>query len=466
MKYIPIDNINLGGIAESKYQGQANSVASLSGFDIHSEVGVLKVNQALKKDSASSITDFVKAFVQCSDGHLYMFGSTTGKIWQRDSSTGVYELEATVAPATGDVGILDAKEFNGFIYYATEARLGRWEIGSAWSTREDSFATFSVTDDTYHPMQVLNGILYIGDGWKVAQVDSDHIFVADALDIITEYRVSALGKYDVDLLIGTKVDDKVTKTQVFRWNGWSVSWSMDDTIEEEGINSFINGDNYVIINAGKSGNLYYYDGARLELLRHISGDYEIGDETLVYANAQDNLKGLPIFGLSDITGSPASCGIYSYGTRRAGYPKVLNFEWTLSEGVTAGIEIGAMIVVGDCLFVSWKHGTDYGIDTIDPNNKVASAVIESRVMNPTGFMQNKYQEFMVEFVELPTGTSISMQYKINHGNWTNVASVKDLKRHIYKAVAGVTGGDLELKVIVNSTGGSSPIIKRLFVGTI
>jgi hypothetical protein len=87
-------------------------------------------------------------------------------------------------------------------------------------------------------------------------------------------------------------------------------------------------------------------------------------------------------------------------------------------------------------------------------------------MNPTGFMQNKYQEFMVEFVELPTGTSISMQYKINHGNWTNVASVKDVKRHIYKAVAGVTGGDLELKITINSSGNDSPITKRAFVGVI
>lgn len=465
MKYIPVENFNLGGIAESKYQGQKNSVASLSGFDLHSEAGILKLNQKLKKDSSSTIDDLVKVMVQASDGHLYMFGSTNGKVWKRDSSDGTYSLLGTASPASGNAGILDAREFEGYIYYAMESRLGRWEIGSDFSTRADSYATFTNTDDTYHPMQVLNGVLYIGDGFYISQVDNAHLFVADALDIETKYRVSALGKYDTDLLIGTKVDDKITKTMVLRWNGWSVSWSMDDTIEEEGINAFINGDNYVIVSAGKSGNLYYYDGARLDLLRHISGEYEIGDEVVVHSNAQDNLKGLPLFALSDITGSPVACGVYSYGSRLRGYPKVLNFEYELSEGVTDGIEIGTLLVVGDTIFVSWKHGTSYGIDTIDSSAKVAEAVLETRVMNPTGFIQNKYQEVLVEYVSYPTGTDIDIEYKVNHASsWTVMNGVKDAKRNIVRATGGVMGGDFEIKLTAKSSGNNAPEIKRIFIG--
>ena len=50
---IPFKNFNLGGIADSDYMGAANSMADLWGFDIHSEVGVVKVNQALTKDSGT-----------------------------------------------------------------------------------------------------------------------------------------------------------------------------------------------------------------------------------------------------------------------------------------------------------------------------------------------------------------------------------------------------------------------------
>lgn len=83
MARIPFKNFNMGGIADSDYMGAPNSMADLWGFDIHSEVGVLKVNQALTKESGSTIDDLVKASVPCSDGNTYLFGSTNGKIWKQ-----------------------------------------------------------------------------------------------------------------------------------------------------------------------------------------------------------------------------------------------------------------------------------------------------------------------------------------------------------------------------------------------
>ena len=68
MQKIPFKNFNLGGIADSNYMGSANSMADLWGFDLHSEVGVLKVNQALTKESGTTVDDLVMAGVPCSDG--------------------------------------------------------------------------------------------------------------------------------------------------------------------------------------------------------------------------------------------------------------------------------------------------------------------------------------------------------------------------------------------------------------
>ena len=127
MNKIIINNANLGGIADSKYQGQQNSVAEMVGFDIHSEPGILKNNQKLAKESGATVDDLVKKILPCSDGNSYLFGSTNGKIWKR-TSAGVYSLADTASPASGGVGIMDAYEYQGHIYYSMESRLDAWPL--------------------------------------------------------------------------------------------------------------------------------------------------------------------------------------------------------------------------------------------------------------------------------------------------------------------------------------------------
>lgn len=258
MAKIEIKNLNLGGIADSDYLGAENSVAEAVGLDIHSEAGVIKVNQALTKESGTLVDDFVKASVPCSDGKTYHFGSTNGKVWSRTSG-GTWALEATVAPSAGNIGVLDAKEYQGYIYYAMQNRLGRWQIGSAWSTRNDNWATFTNGDADWHPMRVVNLVLYIGDKNYVAQVDAG-TFSANALDIAAPLRIKSLGRMNTDLLVGTYISDNVTETEIIRWNTWSVSFSTSDPIPEVGVNCFPDTDNNVIVNAGTKGSLYPYNG--------------------------------------------------------------------------------------------------------------------------------------------------------------------------------------------------------------
>jgi len=79
---------------------------------------------------------------------------------------------------------MDAWEYQGYIYYTMQSRLGRVAVGAPtdWATRNDSWATFTNTDALYHPCQEVNAVLYIGDANLVAQVDAG-VFSADALDI-------------------------------------------------------------------------------------------------------------------------------------------------------------------------------------------------------------------------------------------------------------------------------------------
>jgi len=415
MAKIEIKNLNLGGIADSDYLGGENSVAEMVGLDIHSEAGVIKVNQKLTKDSGSTVDDLVKARVSCSDGSTYHFGSTNGKIWKR-TSAGTWSLEATASPAAGSAGILDAKEYQGYIYYAMQSRLGRWQIGTAWSTRNDSWATFTNTDASWHPMKIVNQVLYIGDAKYVAQVDVT-TFSANALDIAAPLRIKSLGKLNTDLLIGTYVADNVTETEIIRWNTWSVSFSTSDSIPEVGVNCFLDTDNNVIVNAGTKGNLYFYNGTSLEEYKTVKGVYTGSAKAYVHPNAKFNFNGMPLFGFSNVSGNPANQGVYSLARTNRNYPFVLNLEHAISTGNLSGVEIGSICQLSaDQFLVGWKDttgGTTYGVDVLDLSAKATVAYFVTRVIMAERTSLLNYGLVDACYRLLPTNTSIEVRKKVN-----------------------------------------------------
>jgi hypothetical protein len=417
MQRIPFKNFNLGGIADSDYLGAENSLADLWGFDIHSEPGIAKVNQKLTKESGSTVDDFVKAGVPCSDGNTYLFGSTNGKIWKRTSG-GTYSLEATAAPAAGAVGILDAREYQGYIYYAMQSRLGRWQIGTAWSTRNDSWATFTNTDALWHPMIILNLVLYIGDAHFLAQVDAG-VFSANALDISQPLRIRCLGQMGTDILLGTYVSSNIVSTEIYRWNTWSVSFTNSDPIPEVGINAFLPIDNGVIVNAGTKGNTYIYNGETLEPYKKIKGSWNSTNKAIVHSNAGLNFNGLPLFGLSYLSGSPTNLGIYSLGRANRNYPLVLNGEVGISSGNLSNVEIGCIVGVGDIYLVTWKDtttGTVYGVDKMDLEAKYAGAYLMTRVMMADRFALLTYNLVNIAYRTLPANTTFTVSKKVNDGS--------------------------------------------------
>lgn len=458
---ILIKDINLGGLADSKYQGQANSVAEIVGFDIHSEPGILKHNQKLTKESGALIDDLVKAILPCSDGNTYLFGSTAGKIWQR-TSAGVYSLVATAAPAAGSAGIIDASEYEGYIYYSMQSRLGRVAVGAPtnWATRDDSWETFANTDADFHPFKQVNQVLYVGDGKYLAQVDAG-VFSADALDLASPFRIKSLGKILTDILIGTFVNAYRVATEIFRWNTWSTdSYQTSDDIPEVGINCFLPTDNFVLVNAGTKGNFYLYNGSQLENFKRIPGDWLGTNEAKIYPNASCNMVGLPLFGLSNVSGNPAKQGVYSLGGYDRNYPKVLNLEWLISTGNSSAIEIGAIEMVGTVLLVSWKDATVpaspvYGVDKLDLTAKVTSAYFATRVIN-IARNDSKTLSGYVAYRSLPDDSSIKVYYKVNYAaSWVEGTTVVDtIRKTVYLKEAFPEANTIQIKIESNAATGA------------
>lgn len=75
------------GLADSKWSGVLGSAYRLVGLDLHSKPGLIKVAQAMAKDSSTTITELCKVAVSVSDGSKLWFSSESGKIWREASGT-------------------------------------------------------------------------------------------------------------------------------------------------------------------------------------------------------------------------------------------------------------------------------------------------------------------------------------------------------------------------------------------
>lgn len=469
---------HLQGLSDSKWMGIPGSVAALVGLDIHSVPGIVQAAQKLTKDSGSTIDAFVKVSVAASNGYTFWFSSTSGKIWAR-SSGGTWTLAYTTVPAAGGAGCLGAAEYNGFIYWATESRLHRVTIAGAddsWAGGAVSldWATFSVTQASFHPMELQNTKLFIGDGNKICSVNSSGTFDNAALDIKTPFIIKCLKKYDIDLLIGTYVADTVNETEIIQWDCTSPSWSTSDPIAEVGINAILNDTtaNVTLVQAGRAGNWYEYNGRSLVPYKRIPGTYSSTSYGYVHPNAIGNFKGLPIFGFSNGSGNPANQGVYTLGSYSRDYNRVLDLTYPISERssgelVLTGIEIGAIIVADFDILVSWKNGSTFGVDKIDYTAKMTLGYFETRML-----FQSQRDEIQtmagasVFYNSLPTSTNFVISYSKNAAAYVSMASetTNNTDNNSVNAKLSVPGiGSLQIKVAFTVNSNDSPIMEALAV---
>ncbi len=475
MPKIPFSDLNLGGIADSKWQGSKNSMARMVGFDLHSLPGLIQVNQKMTKDSNSTITEFCKVAVDCSNGIRYWFSSESGKIWQEKA--GVYSLVYTTSPATGNAYCAGAYEYQGYLYWATQNKLHRIPVASAdgasaWTANAvPNWATFTNGESTHHPMTEVNLVLYIGDKNYVAQVDAG-TFSANAVDISSNYTITALGKMGTYLLIGGSISN-VNLSEVFLWNTYSQSFTSSDTVPERGINCFLEADNYVLINAGISGSIYVHNGSQLSFYKRIPGSYSPTKRAIIYPNATAMWKGsIPIFGVSNALGNPCDQGIWSLGKYSNSYNLIFNLEFPVSDvdaedyNILSDIEIGAIIVSGIDIYMSWrKSGSGGQVDKLDYSNKIKKPFMETRIIAPDRTTLASYGKFIVNYESLPSNTSIVIKTKAEHAtDWSDTTETVDTDRkHVYADGDRLEAKDLQLRVECVSSGNNAPTIEEIDV---
>lgn len=463
----------INGLADSKWNGIIGSVYKMIGIDIHSEPGLTKVQQKLEVESTGTNADeFCRVALAASNGYSFWFSYTSGKIWAENGGT--WTLAYTTVPGAGGAGTLGAMEYNGFIYWATESRLYRvtiagaddsWAAGAVNGGVTTGWQTFGVTDSEWHPMALQNLSLFIGDGNQVASVDDSGTFDDNALDIKTPLRIKSMIDFEIDLLIGTFVDNNVSRTEIIRWDTESTSWNTLDPIEEVGINAFIRDDNFVYAQAGLAGNIYFFNGRTLEPFNKIPGEYSNTKYGEVHPGSHANFQGRPIFGFSNGSGNPAEQGVYTLGSYSRNYPKVLDLSWVNSQDKTASQEIGAIVVKNSEVMVAWKDSSSFGVDRLDNSNKYASASIETRMLfQDKRDQQNTLREVEAFYHSLPASTGLTFSYDINNAGYVAMTSVDDTeKNRIYSERGGAEFGSLKIKVAFTTNNNDAPEIEAIGV---
>lgn len=360
-----------GGIADDPYQGVREAFRFGYGLNIRGEGNTLKSNQALKKDTGDIITDLVLFMVPASDGNLYAFGDA-GNIYRK--SGGVWAKVYAYSGSDGNKKIMGAAEYTNndgsenyrpHLYWATETKISRIKLSDAggdWTGRIEQDLFSLNGDPTWHTMSEALGVLLICDSKDIAMVDYEGAFAgggAPALDLPRSHRNKCLLGMDQLVIIGSTKGDKVEEGWLWTWDKIQPSWIQRRMVAERGINAMMQGE-FIIIQAGVRGALYFWDTSSLVRIKKLPGEFG-----WVNPGGICNMAGLPVIGLN---GSD-KCGVYSYGRLNKNDPYSLNLEFVPSHGKLAGTSIGSVTMFEDQLYLSWKDGAAFGIDTIDQDKK-------------------------------------------------------------------------------------------------
>jgi len=323
---------------------------------------------------------------------------------------------------------LGAHYFNGYVYYATATKLGRFDLASTWT---DTFQTFSKTA-VYRPMEELNGLLLIGNDYLISSLDTADTWTDSSLDLPTNYDVSCLSSIGSDLLIGTSMGANVCQAKVFLWDTYSLSWTYEDDVYETIVNCFIKADNIVLAQCGTAGQLYMWNGAAMERFNKIRGlTTGQGDQL------STTFKGKPLFANSN--------KIYSIHRESDGLPYAISCEYT-----STGTTIKSIIAQGSQLLVSHNAG----VDKIDANYATATLDFPE--------VSGSVQQVVVDYDTLPASTSIGISTKIDGGDWTAQTTTTDAinKKVFFDGGLG-TVNFFQARITLTPATSNTPVIKRV-----
>lgn len=408
----------------------------LINVDIHTVPGRLTCQLALARDTSTNVPDEACILVTVKSGDIYALSTASGKIWKYAIGTSTWTLAATNTNGAHAGG----HYYNGYLYYATSTKLGRYNLDATWT---DTFQTF-LRGNANKPMCIHMDTLCIGDGDVVASVDNADVFSNNALDLEENAVITTLAAFEGDLHCGVQ-----TKTN-----------------STSAINAFIKPGTVLFAQVGSEGKIVYLrGGARMNSFMRI---YNVTTGVSHYKVAAfDMAKIYRWDGIEDtwwdedeIPGKrpllAVDYRIYSVYKADDKFQWAISAEYACSQGSSA--TINSITTSGDQLFVSWTNGSTKGIDKLGSNRAIA--IIK------TPIVLEKCKAVRVFYESLPTGATITIAVKKDgDSSFTFVTVENDSQnlRMVRTAVNLTNKSNIEAQITLTPNGANAPVINQIVV---
>lgn len=430
------------GIGTSKYDKAG--FHTLVGCDIHSVPGSITSSKSMVDADSGGLVD---ALPTCSttlpNGDSFFGNEDNGKIWKVTSGGAVSLVHTNTEGANFGMEYHD-----GYLYYWSATELGRIAEANAssessWTSENDTWNTLTNTNTTTSKGCEQNLSLFVPNGNLIASVDGSQNFQANSLDLQSQHVINAIIPDSIYVLIGTQVGSSNNSAGNFVWDTYSGSWTVDDYIDEIGVNMYIPSDNTTFIQIGTVGNIYYWTGAKAELYTRLKDSTTFTTSLNPYGSA--NLNGLPLIATNR--------GIYSLGKGDARLPIAQVIEYVPSAG--QGTTLGAMQAVGNDVFVGYKDGSNYGIDHL------STTKYDGKILTP--MMVGRANSLKVMYDDIPTNCSITARTDKDGAGLASETLVQDdEEERVYRNTANLDHkSTVQAEITLDSDSTNSPTIHNI-----
>jgi hypothetical protein len=234
-----------------------------------------------------------------------------------------------------------------------------------------------------------------------------------------EFAVIACEKRSTD---GTK---DFQEGKLFIWDGSAQTYNQIIDVSGGSPESIYTYNNYpyFFVNGSLCAWLGGKNIVQIRALANTSNVYtDTVDNTHCYPNmmtVRDNLLhlGYP----SSTTNVSIEHGVYTWGTLDKNFPNSFGYGYVISTQTrlnTAGtLQIGCVRNFGDEMYISWKDGTDYGIDIVDSYCNPAPTFAFRAMEFDAGLMckTKKALRMSIDTLAIPSGVTITPIHSIDNG---------------------------------------------------
>ncbi len=299
--------------------------------------------------------------------------------------------------------------------------------------REIYGARLVTTRNGWHPAALYQQYLVIGNERyltafePLAEPPLNSSWERHKVTLPAGYEICGVSQFDQFLTMGAEKKSSSTSAdfqdgKIFYWDGASTTYNDFIDIPEGSPQSIFTHKKFMFYFA--AGGWWVNSGKNPVRLRQMPGtDSEFtGSSTYItsYPNMMTVRNSILLAGFpSETNKTDLKHAVYSFGKRDKDHPDSFGLSYPISTGTllnTNNLRIGMIKSFNDVLFIGWRDGTNYGMDTVSNASIPFGTFSYETLIFDAGasWKQKAAVDLMVTFpTVLPSGVTITLKYKID-----------------------------------------------------